>query len=152
MTSDKGYPIDILSLSQGEQIISFVLDDEYFCSVEKCDILSGNVLVDAVVNNSRLKTTLTLSLSGSVNLVCDRCLEPCSYKIDSQDSYNIYLADEDDEDINSLSVSRKTGKLDIGWVAYEQIVTGLPLVHCHQEGECNPLMEDLLRSHQGNNE
>ena len=39
------------------------------------------------------------------------------------------------------------GVLDLSWLLYELIEISLPIVHSHQPGECNPQMEELLRSH-----
>ena len=152
MTVDKGYIVDLLTLPQGEAEYAFCLDDEYFKSVEKSEILSGSVDVTALFRHTKLGISLSLSLSGDVGLLCDRCLEPYRQSADSQQRYVVALAENDDEDIDIIYVSRRSGKLDLSWLAYEQIVTGLPLVHCHREGECNPLMEELLQSHLGSNE
>ena len=38
-------------------------------------------------------------------------------------------------------------ELDLSWLAYEIVSINIPVVHCHQAGECNKQMELLLQDH-----
>ena len=38
-------------------------------------------------------------------------------------------------------------ELDLSWLVYEVVSINIPIVHCHQEGECNKQMELLLHDH-----
>ncbi len=147
MTSENGYIIDLLQLSDGEHEYSFSLDTEYFKSLDKSEISDGHVEVDANVEVAGERIMLTVRTEGEVEVACDRCLDPMTLSQETEEQFVVKLTDTDDEDEGYISVSRTYGKLDLAWLSYETIVINLPLVHSHQKGECNPQMEELLQSH-----
>ena len=71
----------------------------------------------------------------------------------SQDSLNITHGEEmamvqgvyNDGMINGDASLNE--ELDLSWLAYEIVSINIPVVHCHQAGECNKQMELLLQDH-----
>ena len=148
MTETEGYLIDLIAIPNGQSRFAFELDNEYFGSVEKSEAKSGTVQAVVTADVAPRSISLELQLSGCVQLVCDRCLDLMDYPVDLEKTFQVVLSESDDaDDEDTVCVSRAYGKLDIAWLAYEQIIVNLPLVHCHREGECNPLMEELLHAH-----
>lgn len=132
MTDRQTNIIQIDKLKLGLHEFDFVLDDTYFQSIVPSEVLGGNVRVAAKLNVRESDYSLRLTIFGDVDVTCDRCLDPVSVAVDLDEEMDV----EDEGET-----------LDLDWLAYEQIVIHLPLVHSHQLGGCNPAMELLLQSH-----
>ena len=135
MSEKSHYIIDLKRLPVGTHSFDIQLDNEFFASLEKSEILSGTVAAKATLNLREGDYQLNISVHGTVFVVCDRCLDPMPLEID--DEQEIW-SDEDDEPVSSL---------DLSWLAYEIVSINIPLVHSHQPGECNQQMELLLHHH-----
>lgn len=139
--------IDFLTLSLGRHGFEYKLDDAFFEALDQNEVLGGNVdaKVGIVVNEQSFQ--LHLELKGSVNVTCDRCLDPVSEPIETEDDILVKLAAEDGEDETCIYLQETHPVLDLGWLLYEEISVSLPIVSRHQPGECNPQMEELLQAH-----
>jgi len=133
--------IDLQRLPIGTHSFDIQLDDEFFTSLEKTEILSGNVSATATLNLREEDYQLNIAVHGTVFVVCDRCLEPMP--LDINDEQEIF---SEDEEANGQQPTAN-GQLDLSWLAYEIVSINIPLVHSHQPGECNQQMELLLHNH-----
>ena len=124
--------IDLKRLPTGTHRFDIQLDNDFFASVEKSEILSGEVSASAVLNLREEDYQLTITVHGTVFVVCDRCLDPMAIEIDANDGMMECSNDE---------------SIDLTWLAYEIVSINIPIVHCHQPGECNKQMELLLHDH-----
>lgn len=121
------------TLEVGEHRFEFSLGDAYFRSIEKTELLEGNVQVNAVLQLREKDFDLHLRVNGTVQVTCDRCLDPMDETVSAEES-------EWDWD-------GEVKTLDLAWLAYELIIVNLPIVHRHQNGGCNPHMAALLQDH-----
>ncbi len=124
--------IDLKRLPTGTHRFDIQLDNDFFASVEKSEILSGEVSASAVLNLREEDYQLTITVHGTVFVVCDRCLDPMAIEINANDEMMECSNDE---------------SIDLTWLAYEIVSINIPIVHCHQPGECNKQMELLLHDH-----
>lgn len=139
MSENDHYMIDLKRLPLGTHSFDFQLDDDFFASLEKSEILNGNVVCKATLNLREEDYQLNIAVHGTVFVVCDRCLDPMPLEID--DEQEIFSADEEnDQMVNGQTVN-------LQWLAYEIVSINIPIVHCHQPGECNQQMELLLHDH-----
>ena len=136
MSEQNHHIIDLLRLPIGTHSFDYQLDSDFFASLEKTEILSGEVSCKAVLNLREEDYQLSIAVHGTVFVVCDRCLEPMP--LDIHDEQEIF---SEDEETNGQS------QLDLSWLAYEIVSINIPLVHSHQPGECNKQMELLLHNH-----
>ena len=144
MSEQKHIIIDLQRLPIGSHSFDIQLDDEFFASLEKTEILHGNVSATVTLNLREEDYQLSIAVHGTVFVVCDRCLDPMPLEIN--DEQEIFSEDDEDEQIvNSKSSDRQS--IDLSWLAYEIVSVNIPLVHSHQEGECNKQMELLLHNH-----
>jgi uncharacterized metal-binding protein YceD (DUF177 family) len=127
--------IDLKRLPTGTHRFDIQLDNDFFASVEKSEILSGEVSASAVLNLREEDYRLTISVHGTVFVVCDRCLDPMPLDIDAHD-----------ELMNEEPIA-PNDEINLSWLAYEIVSINIPIVHCHQPGECNAQMELLLHDH-----
>ena len=143
MSEQKHIIIDLQRLPIGSHSFDIQLDDEFFASLEKTEILHGNVSATVTLNLREEDYQLSIAVHGTVFVVCDRCLDPMP--LDINDEQEIFSEDEEDEETVHRKSSNRT--LDLSWLAYEIVSVNIPLVHSHQPGECNPQMELLLHDH-----
>ncbi len=134
MSESSHYIIDLSRLPVGTHSFDIQLNDDFFASLEKSEILSGEVACKATLNLREEDYRLSIAVHGTVFVVCDRCLDPMP--LDITDEQDIWSEDEDAET-----------QLDLTWLAYEIVSVNIPLVHSHQPGECNTQMELLLHDH-----
>ena len=127
--------LQLNELAQGKHHFNYALDDAYFRSIERSEILGGDVAAEADLVLRESDYSLHIHAQGTVQLTCDRCLAPMDYNVDVEDDI---LPEEADE---------QTDTLDLRWLTYELITINLPLVHSHPDGECMQDMQILLQTH-----
>ena len=130
--------IDLSRLPIGTHEFDIQLDDTFFSSLEKTEILSGNVAAKVILILREEDYQLKIAVRGTVFVVCDRCLDPMP--LDINDEQEIWSEDEENP-------TTKLSTIDLSWLVYEIVSINIPLVHSHQTGECNTQMELLLHNH-----
>ena len=75
-------------------------------------------------------------LHGAAVLTCQRCMQPVSIEID--DSFQVLVVEEErsDEPGGFEPVVAKASRLDLRWLAEEQVLLALPLVPMHENADC----------------
>ena len=138
--------IDLSRLPLGVHEFDIQLDDEFFSSLEKSEILSGTVSAQVTLHLREEDYSLNIAVHGTVFVVCDRCLDPMPLEIN--DEQEIWSEEEEDQITNHKSQITNTNReLDLLWLVYEIVSINIPIVHSHQAGECNKQMELLLHDH-----
>ena len=141
MSEQSHYIIDLSRLPIGTHSFDIQLNNDFFASLEKSEILSGEVAAKATLNLREEDYQLNITVHGTVFVVCDRCLDPMPLEInDEQEIWS------DEEDNQTSNIKHQTS-LDLSWLAYEIVSINIPIVHSHQPGECNAQMELLLHDH-----
>ena len=146
MSEQKPYIIDLKRLPIGTHQFDIQLDSAFFASVEKSEILSGEVAAHVTLNLREDDYTLMITVNGTVFVTCDRCLDPMPFDIEDEQE----IWSEEDEvvpDETGKTLEGKRNSLDLSWLAYEIVSINIPIVHSHQPGECNKQMELLLHDH-----
>ena len=140
MSEKDHYIIDLKCLPIGRHSFDITLDDAFFKSLEKTEVLGGEVVGKATLNLREEDYQLNIAVHGTVFVVCDRCLDPMPLEIEDEQE----IFSEDDESDQSSVISNQ---LDLTWLAYEIVSINIPIVHSHQAGACNKQMELLLHDH-----
>ncbi len=138
MAEPNTHTIDLSTLEIGQYSFDYVLDSAYLTSIEHTELLGGEVAAKAWLTLREQDFDLTISVRGSVQVTCDRCLAPMTVSVDVTET--IDLEDEGED-------ACRVKTLDLDWLAYELIIVNLPLVHSHQPGGCDPAMVALLQNH-----
>ena len=121
--------------------------------------LSDGSVDSNVKGTSHLNATFTFSLleghpviggemSGSVQLLCQRCLQPVAVPI-AEDFRIVLVSDEDapPEEFGGYEpVAVDASRVDLQWLAEEQALLALPLVPLHEPGECAEAVEAVNAS------
>ena len=145
--ADKRFFIDLGAMPEGEKEYHYHVDDAFFGSLEQDEILRGEAEVKVVLRCHGDEVLLKLSCAGAVAVTCERCLDEVVLPVEAEDEVLLVLADHDEDGEDRVLIDRRNTVFDLGWLIYEIIETSLPLVRRHPEGECNPQMEELLRTH-----
>ena len=146
MSKESHYTIDLKRLKIGTHEFEVTLDDGFFKNLEKTEVLGGKVEAKIALNLREEDYWLTIAVHGTVFVTCDRCLDPMSLEIDASETSS---PDDEMSANESLNDEPKASNdvLDLTWLAYEIVSINIPVVHCHQAGECNKQMELLLQDH-----
>ncbi len=130
--------INLDTLELGLHTYEYHVDSAYLKGIEKSELLGGEIDARAELRLREMDYDIRVWARATVQVTCDRCLEPMTITVEAEDDMT---ADTQDESKN------KTKEIDLNWLAYELIVVNLPLVHSHQAGGCNPEMDSLLQDH-----
>ena len=76
--------IDLSRLELGTHRFDIQLDNAFFASVEKSEILGGEVAATAVLSLREEDYSLAMKVKGTVQVVCDRCLDAMDVEIDDE--------------------------------------------------------------------
>ena len=95
---------------------------QFFEEFGDSGILDADITVTALVSNHGLTIGVKAAIAGSVTVPCDRCLENLVIPVDT--SFEETYTPESDV-------------LDISQEVYDYVLTFLPMVRVHPEGECN---------------
>ena len=146
MSMESHYTIDLKRLKIGTHEFEVTLDDGFFKELEKTEVLGGKVEAKIALNLREEDYWLTIAVHGTVFVTCDRCLDPMALEIDASETSSPNDEMSANESLND-EPKASNDVLDLTWLAYEIVSINIPVVHCHQAGECNKQMELLLQDH-----
>ncbi len=124
----------------GERTFHFQAGLEFFQKFDNQEILDADVNAEVRVNKKGAhKAEATLSLTGTVTVPCDRCLEPLTLPVDAEPS-EVFTPGEGPD-------------WDLSQAVYDYACLSLPMQKVHPEGKCNPdTVRFLSQNVRGNEE
>jgi uncharacterized metal-binding protein YceD (DUF177 family) len=147
------YSVRLSGLKDGEHHFRFQLGEAFFKELEFPDISGGSLSADICLDKKPSVTSMIFHLSGSVAIVCDRCLEYYDQEIDVRETMYVKF-DEDQSDLNEnmIHISREEHEIIIDQYLSEFIILALPLKKVHPDMEngesgCNNDMLERLNEH-----
>jgi uncharacterized metal-binding protein YceD (DUF177 family) len=156
MLSLEQFKIDLKALTEDVTPLDYQLDDQFFSALDGAEIQSGSLHVSGSIRKTVGFFELQLSISGTVQIPCDRCLDMMAQPIETTLCLMAKLGDvagtpvqrHDDVVADDIVIVDETeGLLDISWSVYESIVLAVPIQHVHQPGDCNDAMMRVLSEH-----
>jgi uncharacterized protein len=93
------------------------------------------------------RPAVTGELHGAAVLTCQRCMRPVAVDVD--DTFQVLIVDQDrsDEPGGYEPVVANSSRLDLAWLAEEQVLLALPLVPMHESGECSAgVLDEVVSS------
>lgn len=140
------YKINLRSLSDGEHVFTYDLDDDYFAEID-AEITAGDVSAEVTCIKRAEVFKFHIALEGYVVVACDRCLDDVEIDIETERNLVVkYGAEYCDDDDEILIIPERDGVLDLRWMLYEEIALSLPLQRSHEEGQCNDSMMQIYDS------
>ena len=141
------YKVELKNMLEDVRRYEYVLDNDFFVSIDAPEIQKGKLHVDLTVKKSMGVFVLTFHTEGSVVVPCDRCLDDMDILVNTDDELKVKLgaAFSDEDDI--VVVPEEDGYINVAWFMYEFIALSLPMKHVHAPGKCNKAMMGALSKH-----
>ncbi len=136
-------------MENGEHEFEFILEKEFFELFDEIKDTDGKLLARVILNKSEILITLKINIKGSVQAVCDRCLDEFELPIEAKTEMFIKFGNENEELAeNLLVVSDKEDSIDIKGLLYELYMLNYPIQAVHPEidgqATCNENMLNKL--------
>jgi len=147
------YAVRISGLGDGDHDFLFDLDQQFFVLFEHPDMKNGRVKTRVIFEKKAGILVLHFSLTGEVEVTCDRCLELFMTPIETAQSMYVKLGDNSGEiEDDVLVIERDEHEIEVGQYLYEFIVLALPYQRIHPSDKngnpsCNPEMLEKLEAH-----
>jgi uncharacterized metal-binding protein YceD (DUF177 family) len=129
----RAFEIDIVSLKNGKDYpFEFNVDDSFFAYFATDLVQKGACVAKVTINRGTSMLTASFHLSGTVELVCDRSLEPFDHPIEHEHVMYFKLGDQDGDDSDDVVViSRASQALNVGKYIFEFIGLEIPFRKIH---------------------
>ncbi len=144
----KQYRLMLASLPEGVSELDFRLDSVFFRNMENPDVLGSDVQVHLRLEHKNDAYYCHFTLRGSMQIPCDRCLDPMEHEVDTEYDLAVKYGPEYDDSTDGLLIIPDTeATLDLSQLLHDTAVLTIPMRHVHPQGECNLAMTELLRDH-----
>ncbi|MFN8258306.1 MAG: DUF177 domain-containing protein [Bacteroidales bacterium] len=135
-------------MKQGKHEFEFELGKDFFDEFNNTDILGADLRVFIVFEKNSTYLSLNFKISGKIQSLCDRCLEPVDVEIEYSPSLYVNFGEETSDltDIDETMVlSRSEDSINLAKHIYDYICLNIPIQKCHKDNEdgtsgCNPEM------------
>jgi len=140
----KQYILPFSGLSLEKHLYHFDIDGDFFAEFEYTEIEQASINVDLTLDRQERMLVLDFVIKGSINVMCDRCLDNFDFEVEKQERLIIKLGDSWKEESDDILIIPETEhQLDISPYLYEYIVLMLPIKKIHPEDQfgntnCNP--------------
>jgi uncharacterized metal-binding protein YceD (DUF177 family) len=142
----RSYTIPLSGLKEGHHTIDFEIDKKFFEKLEESEVKEGSLIANIDMDKRSTHVDLIIRISGSVRINCDRCLEPFSQPIGSENRLLVKFGKRlEDIDPDIISVPADEHELDLQQQIYEFIMLALPIKRVHPadkkgKSTCDPVM------------
>ncbi|MBC7923597.1 MAG: DUF177 domain-containing protein, partial [Ferruginibacter sp.] len=126
------YNIDIFKLGNKQHRYAFESGDSFFADFEQDLLKKGHFRVELLLDKSATLLHLHFHVVGSVELVCDRSLEPFTHPIEVNQSLILKYGEENRELTDEIEVIvRDTPRINVAQYIFEYIGLSLPMKKIH---------------------
>jgi uncharacterized protein len=143
------YEIAFKGLKEGNHQFEFELDDTFFEKFENSEVKKGSLKAKVLLTKQSTLMILNFTVKGSVELMCDRCLDLYNQKINNKSQLFVKFGIEEEEMSEEIIVvSFEDHQLNVAQYLYELVILGLPIKHVHLnkngKSTCDPEMINKL--------
>lgn len=142
------YKLPLKSMSAGTHEFEYHLDKRFFENMESADIHDADLTVRLTVTYKADIYSLDFAISGTITLICDRCLDDLIFPVDT--TYHIavkYGEDYSDDSDELLVIPENDNSLNVAYMIYDTVALTIPIKHVHPMGKCNREMSAMLKKH-----
>ena len=126
------YNIDIYGLEDKQYDYDMESGDAFFEELEQDLIEHGHFKTHVVLVKSATMLQLHFHTEGSVQLLCDRTLEPFEEPVVTDDRIILKFGDRDEELTDEIEIiNRNTNRINIAKYVFEFIALSLPFKKLH---------------------
>jgi uncharacterized protein len=147
------YAIPLSGLKEGRHTFDFEIDKEFFEQFEESEVKEGSLIAKIEMDKRTTHSDLSIMISGTVRVCCDRCLEMFSHPVVCENRLLVKFGKSmDDIDPDIIFIPFDEHELDLKQHIYEFIYLALPIKRVHPEDKngkstCDPLMLEKLEEH-----
>ena len=147
------YTIPLSGLKEGHHTFDFEIDEEFFEQFEESEVKEGSLIAKIEMDKRSTHSDLSIMISGTVRVCCDRCLEMFSHPVVCENRLLVKFGKSmDDIDPDIIFIPFDEHELDLKQHIYEFIYLALPIKRVHPEDKngkstCDPLMLEKLEEH-----
>ncbi|MDE6100354.1 MAG: DUF177 domain-containing protein [Paramuribaculum sp.] len=142
------YKLPLKSLPEGVHSFEYHLGKKFFENMESPDIHDADLHVALTVTYKRDIYTLDFSITGTITLICDRCLDDLVMPVETDYHINVrYGEDYNDEADDLLVIPESDNYLNVAYMLYDTVALTIPIKHVHPLGKCNRQMSQMLKKH-----
>ncbi len=122
-----GYRIPFSGLKLGTHHFTFEIDEEFFQHFEGSLISKSNLTVRLDFDKRSTMFVLDFVFNGTIQTVCDRCIEEVDLAIDGKHQFIIKIQDDPGEDVEVIYINSTETGLDVESFVYEAVHLNIPL-------------------------
>ena len=145
MCSLEQFKIDLKALTEDVTPLEWELDNRFFQLLNGVQLQQGSLHVSGSIRKAVGFYELSLHAAGTVQLPCDRCLDPMDQPVEADMRLVVKFGDAYAENDDVITVDEAKPVLDTSWLIYESIALAVPIQHVHQPGDCNDAMMRKLQ-------
>lgn len=142
------YKLPLKSLAAGTYDYEYHLGKQFFTDMESADIHDADLTVKLTVTHKRDIYRLDFTITGTITLICDRCLDDLIMPVDTTYSIAVKYGDDDNDEADDLLIIPESDNfLNVAYMIYDTVALTIPIKHVHPMGKCNRQMSAMLRKH-----
>jgi uncharacterized metal-binding protein YceD (DUF177 family) len=128
----KAYAIEISKLSNKKHEYTFSSTSAFFSNFEQSLIEEGAFKVMLTLDKSETMMALYFHITGIIQLICDRTLEPFDHAINIRQKLILKFGDQDEVLTDEIEmIKRDTQQINIAQYIYEFIGLAIPMKKLH---------------------
>ncbi len=141
----ENYIIPLTGQKLGKHEFNYTIDQNFIDAFENGEITGSEVAVNVTLIRSNQTFEFGFYLEGSIEVPCDRCLEPVELEVENEARLLVKFGDRYEE-INDelITIREEDSDFDLAPVIYEYLMLSIPIRKVHYEGECDPTMINML--------
>lgn len=145
------YKLPLKSLPAGTHAFEYHLGKVFFENMESADIHNADLTVELNVTVKHDLYILDFKITGTITLICDRCLDDLVMPVDTEYHINVKYGDDyNDESDDLLVIPESDNYLNVAYMLYDTVALTVPIKHVHPMGKCNRQMSQMLKKHRAN--
>jgi uncharacterized metal-binding protein YceD (DUF177 family) len=140
------FDIPFAGLSLGKHQFEFELDEAFFQEFDNDSINDSNLKVVLEFEKDDNIFTLLFRINGTLTKKCDRCLGDLELEVSEEKKMLVkFDSDPEEKEVDDIIVmSRNDHQINVSQHIYDFVTLSLPMRSVHDEGECDPKIEELL--------
>lgn len=129
------YTIPFKGLKQGKHELEFEISDKFFSEFEGSEITKGNLTASVLLEKNSTFLKLDVHISGSAEVVCDRCLDTFYAPVDYTGNLFVKFSEREayEEDDDVLFLPPSESELDLKQYLFDWICLSLPVRRVHPD-------------------
>lgn len=137
------FDVNLLSIKKNTESFDFQIDDKFFESFDQDIVKKGKLDVHLDLSKTDLMITMNFSISGVINLICDKSLEEFEENLHSDHTIYFKFGDSDLElDINLFQIVSNTININVATHILEFILVQIPFRKIHPKLRAEDELEE----------